>query len=122
MTASTPPQEVASMSTRNPDEPQGHRGHPTEREVRRARKLQPLLARAVHHLEAQGFGYGEAIAFIAGIAHDKAADLGETWSVEYNAISTIDGILAGRAAKEWSIQALILALYEVGSLLREPER
>ncbi len=44
---------------RNPEEPLGHRGHPTDAEVRRAKKLAVYLERAVRILEAQGFSQGD---------------------------------------------------------------
>lgn len=106
------------MARQNPDEPRGHRGHPTEREFRSASKVQPLVERAIRLLERQGFTNAEAIAFFAGIAHAKGVELGETWTEETNAKQTVESILAGRGAKYWSLAAIKLALYEVADLLK----
>lgn len=98
------------------EEPHGHRGHPFDREERAARKLAVYLERAIARLVKEGFSRDEAVAFIAGIAYSKAEASGETWSNPYNATQTIERVLAGRAAKDWSISALVLALYEIGDL------
>lgn len=98
-------------------EPFGHRGHPSEFEVRRARRLAIRIERAVARLEREGFDRGEAIAFIAGIAYVKAQQSGETWASPDNAIRSVEGMIEGRAAKEWGISAVVLALFEVVDLM-----
>jgi len=47
----------------------------------------------------------------------KADDAGETWSNPLHAKLTVQGVLDGRAAKEWSITAIVMALYDIGGLL-----
>lgn len=101
------------------DEPQGHRGHPSEAEVRRARKIAVYLERAIDRLQRQGFSEREAVTFVAGASFAKASQEGETWSKPENAIDTIERIRLGRGAKEWSEHAIILALFEIGDLLKE---
>ena len=98
------------------DEPHGHRGHPFDREARRAAKLRVYVERALVRLERQGFSPPEAIAFLAALAYDRADRQGETWANPYNAIGTVERILEGRGAKEWSMDALVLALYDIGEL------
>ena len=103
------------------DEPFGHRGHPTGAEVKRARKIAVYIERAVTRLQGQGFSEREAVMFIAGAAYAKATTEGETWANPENAIETVERIRLGRAAKEWSEHAIILALFEIGDLLKEGE-
>lgn len=103
----------------NPDEPYGHRGHPTEFETRRAHKIAVYLDRAMVRLERHGFGRDEAVAFIAGVAYQKALDEGEGWSNQHNAVETIERLLIGRAAKEWSEHAIILALFEIADVTED---
>jgi hypothetical protein len=99
------------------DEPFGHRGHPSEAEKRRAAKIAIRLDRAVERLEKQGFRENEAEAFIAGVAFQKGLEAGETWTEAENAVETLRAVRAGHGAKEWSMNALILALFDIADLL-----
>jgi hypothetical protein len=100
------------------DEPFGHRGHPAEFEVKRASRVADRLEGAVERLEAGGFSREEAVAFIAGIAAERAASrLWESWSNPANARLTVAGLLEGKSAKDWSLDAVQLALTEVENLL-----
>jgi hypothetical protein len=100
------------------EEPFGHRGHPTEAEKRRAAKLAIRVNRAVARLEQQGFKEAEAEAFIAGVAFQKGLESGETWTEAENAVETVRAIRAGHGAKEWSMNAIILALFDIADLLQ----
>ena len=98
-------------------EPFGHRGHPTEGEVRQARRLAVYVERAIRRLMANGFDEQEAVAFIAGLATGHAERTGESWVPgEPGAMRTVQGIREGRAAKQWSHDASVLALFDVGEL------
>lgn len=78
------------------------------------------LDRALRYLEREGFARAEAIAFVAGIAHQKGVDLGESWTVGDNAQRTIKRVLDGHATKEWCLDAVVLALFEVADMLDLP--
>lgn len=69
-------------------------------------------------LQEEGFKDREAISFLAGVAHDKAVHLGESWSTPAQARRTIEQVLGGRAAKEWSIDAIMAAILEVELLFK----
>lgn len=98
-------------------EPFGHRGHPTEDEVKRAARLAVYVERAIRRLMFNGFDEQEAVAFIAGLAAGHAERTGESWVPgEPGALRTLQGIREGRAAKQWSHDAIVLALYDVGEL------
>ena len=60
-------------------EPFGHRGHPTEFEIKRARKLSSRIDRVITLLAKQEFSRDEAIAFIAGTAFDRARATERHW-------------------------------------------
>lgn len=100
------------------DEPRGHRGHPTEIEMRRASRVADRLEGAIKGLTDQGFTHEEAIAFVAGTAMGIAASrLHETWTSAASARLTVGGLLDGRGAKEWSLDAILLALRDIEDLI-----
>lgn len=103
------------------DEPFGHRGRPTYGEEMRARRVAERLGACIRQLQDTGFNHDEAIGFIAGAAYEEARRLGEGWSSPVNTKLTIDGLLSGKAAKTWSLDALELAIVEVNTLLKEGE-
>lgn len=104
------------------DEPFGHRGHPSDSEADHARRIAPRLGAAVVVLRGEGFSEHEAIAFIAGLAHEIATTRdGETWQNVRGAVQTIDNILAGGAAKWWSMSAITRALDTVAELVADEE-
>lgn len=100
-------------------EPEGHRGHPTSGEECRARALGQRLGALVAHLQDHGFLEQEAIAFVAGAAHEIARERGESWGSVQNAKLTVANLLLGRAAKTWSLDAITLAITSVDDLLEE---
>lgn len=108
--------ESHRQTERDP-EPFGHRGHPTDNEVLRSRRVGERLGVTLAVLADQGFNTQEAIAFIAGVSFDAGRRQGETWHSLDNARSTIEGLLLGRAAKEWSLGVLSQAMDEIASLL-----
>jgi hypothetical protein len=98
-------------------EPFGHRGHPTEVEMRRASRAADRLEAAIKALVEQGFSEEEAEAFIAGQAMAIAASrLNETWTSADSARRTVQGIRIGHGAKEWSVDAIFLALRDIEDL------
>lgn len=102
------------------DEPFGHRGHPSEAEMRRAARLAIYLERAIRRLGVQGFTEDEAVGFIAGLAAAHAERTGEGWVPgEPGAILTVRRMRDGHAAKEWSMDAIAMALLDVGDLTAE---
>ena len=98
-------------------EPHGHRGRPAEYEVRAARNIAPRLGATVVLLRLEGFSHNEATMFLAGLAYSNAETAGETWHSPMATKSTIEGIMIGRAAKEWSIVAIIAAMDQVSEML-----
>lgn len=98
-------------------EPHGHRGHPTELEQQRAVWLADDIRALLRRLEQEGFERGEAVSFLAGVAHSKAAEAGETWTTLEGACRTIRQLLDQRAAKQWSLDAIRLAIIEIRRLI-----
>jgi hypothetical protein len=95
-------------------EPYGHRGHPTSTEVIRAAVLRPRLGVTLAVLCEHGFSFEEARGFVAGVAWEIGAhDAGETWSDLSSAKKTLDSVLFGRAAKEWSLGLLDQAIEQI---------
>jgi hypothetical protein len=100
-------------------EPFGHRGHPTKHENTTAKRLAVYIERAVRMLNAEGFTEMESVIFIAGVAFEKAAENGETWTSPSSARDTVINLMEGRAAKAWSSNAITLALWEIGALMQK---
>lgn len=84
-------------------EPHGHRGHPTQLEKVRARRLTPRLNDAIARLEIAGFDHTSAVGFIAGAAWELGTQDGETWTNPANARFTVTSLSLGHAARTWSI-------------------
>lgn len=99
------------------DEPFGHRGHPTWYETQRARYVGERIGTTIEQLVHEGFGEREAIAFIAGIAFERATKDGETWHSISGALRTVDHVLHGGLAKQWSLDAILVALNDIGAIM-----
>lgn len=102
-------------------EPHGHRGHPTNGELLRARRTGERIGATITRLQENRFTHDEATAFIAGIAHEKALGRGETWHNVAGSRRSVEGVLAGGGAKDWSLDAINLALVEISDLLEQED-
>lgn len=106
-------------------EPFGHRGRPAPHEVRRAAALAERIGRLVETLAQAGVAEEpEVLALVAATAKAKADPYGESWSSAFHALRTVRVMYAGGGAKEWSIDAIALAVVDLESDLlpqEEPE-
>lgn len=101
------------------DEKFGHRGHPTNIELVTAAHVRYRLGVCIVMMSEQGFSHDEAVAFLAGIAHEEGVNQGETWGSTRGAIETIENVLMERGAKEWSLSLIRYALGVVHDLMGE---
>jgi hypothetical protein len=85
-----------------------------------AGRIDVYLGRAVARLIRHGFSEDEALGFVAGIAYDRSRDMEHRWASPVGARITVRRIHEGRAAKDWSIRAIVLALFDIGELTGDP--
>lgn len=94
------------------DEPTEHRGHPSQTEETRARRLKPYLERVLNRLRSQGYDDPhKALAELAMLyANDQSM---ENWADVGSAMRTIDTMISGGAAKHWSMDVLEQVMREL---------
>lgn len=83
-----------------------HQGHPASGEKSHAKWLAPRLGATIQTLQQAGMSHDEAVQFVASEAVAIGHVEGETWYSLRNAIDTVEGLLAGHAAKWWSMQLI----------------
>lgn len=97
---------------------QEHRGHPTHGEEYRARHTAERIGAALVVLcDQEGLSHDEAVGFIAGMAWETGLLRRDTWASPKAAIDTVANLLAGRAAKHWSMDILDITLNELAEVL-----
>jgi hypothetical protein len=99
------------------NEPPGHRGHPDGTEVARAEMVRQRIIGILGKLAAAGVD--RPLPFFVEMAQlVTVEDRRENWSSIYSAKGTVENILAGRAAKHWSMDAIDATCKTVEELLQ----
>lgn len=98
---------------RKPQEQNGHRGHPSEDEVRKAAVVRGRIGVILVRLNEQGFSYDEAMAFLTATAMEIGRDQGECWSGPHEAAKTVQNVFGGGAGKGWSLATIHEAITRI---------